>query len=64
MGLYENKPLSFKKGTWTFFTYQTFKVDKRSVITLKWVFRLKGQQQFYELTIFWCIEHQYQQKIF
>ena len=51
-GVYENKPLSFKKGTWTFFTYQTFKVDKRSVITLNGFVRLKGQQQFYELTSF------------
>ncbi len=51
-GLYENKPLSFKKGTWTFFTYQTFKVDKRSVITLNGFVRLKGQQQFYELSTF------------
>ncbi len=51
-GLYENKPLSFKKGTWTFFTYQTFKIDKRSVITLNGFLRLNGQQQFYELTTF------------
>ena len=51
-GLYENKPLSFKKGTWTFFTYQTFNIDKRSVITLNGFIRLKGQQQFYELTTF------------
>jgi hypothetical protein len=51
-GIYENKPLSFKKGTWTFFTYQTFKIDKRSVITLNGFIRLKGQQQFYELTSF------------
>ncbi|MEO7982708.1 MAG: TonB-dependent receptor [Bacteroidota bacterium] len=51
-GVYENKPLSFKKGTWTFFTYQTLKVDKRSVITLNGFFRLKGQQQFYELSTF------------
>ena len=51
-GLYENKPLAFKKGTWTFFTYQTFKVDKRSVITLNGFLRLNGQQQFYELTTF------------
>ena len=51
-GVYEIKPLSFKKGTWTFFTYQTFKVDKRSVITLNGFVRLKGQQQFYELTSF------------
>ncbi|MBC7874860.1 MAG: outer membrane beta-barrel protein [Ferruginibacter sp.] len=51
-GLYENKPLAFKKGTWTFFTYQTFKIDKRSVITLNGFIRIKGQQQFYELTTF------------
>ncbi|MBL0269376.1 MAG: TonB-dependent receptor [Chitinophagaceae bacterium] len=51
-GLYENKPLSFKRGTWTFFTYQTFKVDKQSVITLNGFWRLKGQQQFYELSSF------------
>ena len=51
-GLYEDKPLSFKRGTWTFFTYQTFKLDKKSVITLNGFLRLKGQQQFYELTSF------------
>jgi iron complex outermembrane recepter protein len=51
-GLYEGKPLSFKKGTWTFFTYQTFRVDKRSVITLNGFVRLKGQQQLYELGSF------------
>ncbi|HEX4875893.1 MAG TPA: outer membrane beta-barrel protein [Chitinophagaceae bacterium] len=51
-GFYENKPLSFKRGSWTFFTYQTLKVDKRSVITLNGFYRLKGQQQFYELSTF------------
>jgi hypothetical protein len=51
-GLYENKPLSFKKGTWTFFTYQTLKLDKRSQLTVNGFIRLKGQQQFYELTSF------------
>lgn len=51
-GIYEGKSLSFKRGTWTFFTYHTFKVDKRSVITLNGFYRLKGQQQFYELSEF------------
>jgi hypothetical protein len=51
-GIYENKPLSFKRGTWTFFTYQTFKIDKRSVISINGFFRLKGQQGFYELGSF------------
>lgn len=51
-GVYENSPLAFKKGTWTFFTYHTFKIDKLSVITLNGFVRLKGQQQFYELSPF------------
>jgi len=51
-GIYENKPLSFKKGTWTFFTYQTLKLDKKTQITLNGFIRLNGQQQFYELTSF------------
>lgn len=51
-GSYENKPLSFRRGTWTFFTYQTFKVNNKSVITLNGFMRLKGQQQFYELSTF------------
>ncbi len=51
-GLYENKPLSFNKGTWTFFTFHTLKLDKRSLLTLNGFIRLKGQQQFYELSTF------------
>ncbi len=51
-GLYENQPLSFKRGTWTFFTYQTFKIDKLSQITLNGFVRFKGQQQLYELGSF------------
>jgi hypothetical protein len=51
-GLYENKTLLFKRGSWTFFTYQTLKIDNRSVITLNGFYRLKGQQQFYELSEF------------
>ncbi len=51
-GLYENKPLSFKKGTWTFFTYHTLKLGKLSQMTLNGFIRFEGQQQFYELTSF------------
>lgn len=48
-GLYENKPLSFKRGSWLFFTYHTLKLGKLSVVSLNGFMRLKGQQQFYEL---------------
>lgn len=51
-GFYENKPLAFKKGTWTFFTYHSLKIDNRSQATLNGFIRLKGQQQFYELSSF------------
>jgi iron complex outermembrane receptor protein len=51
-GLYDNKPLAFKKGTWTFYTFHSLKLDKRSQVTLNGFVRLKGQQQFYELSSF------------
>ena len=51
-GLYENKPLSFKKGTWTFFTYHSLKLGKLSQFTMNGFVRFKGQAQFYELTTF------------
>ncbi|MBA4851660.1 outer membrane beta-barrel protein [Emticicia sp. BO119] len=51
-GLYENAPLSFQRGSWSFFTFQQFKVDKLTNISLNGFFRLKGQQQFYELSNF------------
>ena len=51
-GLYENAPLSFQRGSWSFFTFHQFKVDKLTNISLNGFFRMKGQQQFYELTNF------------
>jgi hypothetical protein len=51
-GLYDNKPFSYKKGTWTLFTYHQLKLDKRSQLSLNGFVRFKGQQQFYELTTF------------
>lgn len=51
-GLYEGKPFSFEKGTWTFFTYHSLKLDKRSQLSVHGFVRLKGQQGFYELGTF------------
>jgi iron complex outermembrane recepter protein len=45
-------PLSFKKGSWSVFTYQTLKISGTSQITLNGFARFKGQQQFYELSPF------------
>lgn len=51
-GQYDGKPLSFKRGSWVFFTYQTLKIDKHSQLVLNGFLRLKGQLQFYELQSF------------
>ena len=51
-GFYEDEPLSFKKGSWSFFTYQTLKISSTSQLTLNGFVRFNGQQQFYELSPF------------
>lgn len=51
-GRYENLPFTFKRGSWTFFTYHTLKLGKRSQFTMNGFIRLKGQLQFYELSSF------------
>jgi hypothetical protein len=48
-GQYENAPLTFTRGSWTIFTMQQVKIDKRSTFTLNGRLQLNGQQQFYEL---------------
>jgi hypothetical protein len=51
-GFYEGKPIAFNRGTWSVFTFQSFKLDGLSTITLNGFWRFKGQQQFYELSDF------------
>ncbi len=51
-GYYEGKPIVFNKGTWAIFTFQSFKLDGLSTITLNGFWRINGQQQFYELSDF------------
>ncbi|MGE5108026.1 MAG: outer membrane beta-barrel protein [Sphingobacteriales bacterium] len=48
-GLYENKPLSFKRGSWSIFTYHQIKLGKLSQFSFHGFIRFKGVQQFYEL---------------
>ena len=51
-GFYEGSPISFNKGTWTLFTFQSLKLDGLSTMTLNGFWRFSGQQQFYELSDF------------
>jgi len=51
-GLYENKPFSFKKGSWSIFTYHTLKLTPLTQLSLNGFARFNGQLQFYELSSF------------
>jgi iron complex outermembrane receptor protein len=51
-GLYESQPLSFKRGSWSVFTYQTLKITHTTQFTLNGFVRFNGQLQFYELSSF------------
>lgn len=51
-GFYEGSPVNFKRGTWRFFTFHEFKIDKRSTINLQGFLQTKGQLQFTELSDF------------
>ena len=51
-GFYEGKPIMFNRGTWSVFTFQSFKLDGLSTMTLNGFWRFNGQQQFYELSDF------------
>jgi hypothetical protein len=48
-GLYNFSSFSYKRGSWTLFTYHQLKLGKLSQFTLNGFVRLKGLQQFYEL---------------
>ncbi len=51
-GLYESKPLAFKKGSWSLFTYHNIKITKTTQVSLNGFYRFNGQLQFYELSSF------------
>jgi iron complex outermembrane recepter protein len=51
-GIYEKKPLDFERGSWRIFTFQRFKIDDLTNISLNGFLMLNGQQQFYLLENF------------
>lgn len=46
------KPLQFKRGSWSLFTYQTFKITPLTTLSMNGFVRFNGMQQFYELSTF------------
>ena len=51
-GTYENKPLSFKRGSWRFFTYHNFKATSNTNVFVNGYLVTNGQLQFYEVSNF------------
>ncbi|HEU4472205.1 MAG TPA: outer membrane beta-barrel protein [Flavisolibacter sp.] len=51
-GFYEQKPLSFRRGSWTIFSYHSFRLTPLTQLSMSGFARFKGQQQFYELSTF------------
>ncbi len=51
-GLYNNFPLNYSRGSYTFFMYQEYKVTKTFTVNMQGFMRTKGIQNFYELNTF------------
>lgn len=51
-GFYQNLPLQYSRGSWTFFMYQQLKVMPTLVASVNGFMRTKGLQNFYELKNF------------
>jgi hypothetical protein len=49
-GTYANSPLPFKRGSWTAFTFHTYKLTKTTQLVMNGFIRFNGQYQFYELS--------------
>ena len=63
-GLYEGAPLAFRKGTWTFYTYHSLRVTPLTQLSFNAFMRVKGQQQFYELSNFGSVTASISQQFF
>lgn len=63
-GSYENKPLSFKRGSWRFFTYHNLKATPTTNVFLNGFLILKGQIQFYEIGTFGQLNTGISQQLF
>lgn len=51
-GFYDNKPLNYKRGSYTFFMFQEFKITPTFIFNMQGFMRTKGVQNFYELNTF------------
>lgn len=62
-GVYEDRPLLFKRGSWSIFTYQTLKLTPVTQLSLNGFARFHGQLQFYQLTAFGALNFSVNQQL-
>ncbi len=48
-GIYENQPLTFRRGSWRLFTFHQLKIAPQTKLNISGFMLLGGQQNFYEL---------------
>ncbi len=63
-GTYENKPLSFQRGSWRFFTYHNLKATATTNIFLNGFLMVNPQLQFYEVSNFGQLNMGVSQQLF
>ncbi|MFH1320690.1 MAG: outer membrane beta-barrel protein [Bacteroidota bacterium] len=51
-GVYESQSLTFRRGSWRFFTYHAFRLMPQTRITMSGFVITKGQMNFYEMDTF------------
>jgi hypothetical protein len=63
-GSYEGKPLSFRRGSWRFFTFHQWKPTQTTSVYMNGFLILKGQIQFYEIGTFGQLNSGISQQLF
>lgn len=63
-GTYENKPLSFNRGSWRFFTYHNLKATPTTNVFLNGFLIINGQFGFYEVSNFGQLNTGISQQLF
>ncbi len=48
-GVYENSPINFKRGSWRFYSYHQYRINKRSSVIVNGFVSVNGQAKLYEL---------------
>ncbi|MEO7802178.1 MAG: outer membrane beta-barrel family protein [Ginsengibacter sp.] len=62
-GLYQNSPLTYKRASWSLFTYQTLKITTTTQLQINGFVRFNGQLQFYDLSTFGALNFSVNQQL-